>query len=52
MWLGGRVLTKTLAAVRLLVVGYYGPSVALTRDSVETTMLLGLFHAAPEELAT
>ena len=52
MWLGGRVLTNTLATVRLLVVGYYGPSVALIRDSVETTMLLGLFDAAPEELAT
>jgi len=52
MWLGGRVLTNTLATVRLLVVGYYGPAVALIRDSVETTMLLGLFDAAPEELAT
>ncbi len=51
MWLGGRVLTNTLAAVRLLVVGYYGPSVALVRDNIETTMLLGLFEAAPQELA-
>ena len=50
MWLGGRVLTNTLAAVRLLLVGYYGPSTALVRDSVETTMLLGLFDAEPEEL--
>ncbi len=51
MWLGGRVLTNTLAALRLLVAGYYGPSVALVRDSVETTMLLGLFDAVPEELS-
>lgn len=50
MWLGGRVLTNTLAAVRLLLVGYYGPATALVRDSVETTMLLDLFCAAPEEL--
>jgi hypothetical protein len=50
MWLGGRVLTNTLAAVRLLVGGYYGPAVALVRDSVETTMLLGLFEAVPEDL--
>jgi len=51
MWLGGRVLTNTLAALRLLLGGYYGPAVALVRDSVETTMLLGLFEAVPEDLS-
>jgi hypothetical protein len=51
MGLGGRVLTNTLAAVRLLLAGYYGPSTAQVRDSIETTMLLGLFEAAPDELA-
>jgi hypothetical protein len=51
MWLGGRVLTNSLAAVRLLLAGYYGPSVALVRDSVESTLLLGLFEAVPEDVA-
>ena len=50
MGLGGRVLTNSLAAVRLLLAWYYGPSVALVRDSVESTMLLALFEAVPEDL--
>jgi hypothetical protein len=50
MFLGCRTLTNGLAAVRLLSAGYYGPSMALVRDSLETTMLLKLFRERPDEI--
>ncbi len=51
MWLGGRALTNTLAAVRLVLAGYYGPAIALVRDNLESTMLIQLFRERPHELA-
>lgn len=51
MWLAGRAMTNTLAAVRLIVAGYYGPALALVRDVLVSTMLIQLFRERPNEMA-
>jgi hypothetical protein len=51
MFLGGRVLTDTLAAVRLLLGGYYLQAMILQRDVLESGFLLQLFNEHPNKIA-
>jgi hypothetical protein len=51
MFLGGRVLTDTLAAVRLLLGGYYLQAMILQRDVLESGFLLQLFNERPDKIA-
>ena len=46
-----RVVSHSLAALRLAMMGYYDESIALIRNIAETTNLLFLFAASPSEVA-
>lgn len=50
MSFGCRSLTSTLAALRLLLAGYYLQALAVQRDLLESTLLLQLFAATPEAI--
>jgi hypothetical protein len=44
----GRIVTNSLASLRLAILGYYDESLALTRNLGETANLLFLFAARPD----
>jgi hypothetical protein len=49
-FLGCRVLTSTLASLRLLLTGYYLQALAVQRDVLESTLLLQLFAVVPDAI--
>lgn len=50
MFFGCRSLTSTLAALRLLLMGYYLQALTVERDLLESTLLLQLFAATPDAI--